>query len=104
MQLHLGQAFAAGEFVVVDDVIPFLIAGPVGVRLVRRLLRQHREGDSNQEYRGQGAHKHLFPSQSGKSNSLHQPVGLMSPSTTFQLRGLTKSVQAAQLNMPLGVS
>jgi hypothetical protein len=42
--------------------------------------------------------------QSGKSKSLHHPVGLISPLTTLQLRGLTKSVQAAQLNMPLGVS
>jgi hypothetical protein len=45
----------------------------------------------------------LFPSQSGKSNSLHQPVGLISPFTTLQLRGRIKNVQTAQLNMPLGV-
>jgi hypothetical protein len=41
--------------------------------------------------------------QSAKSKSLHQPVGLISPLTTLQLRGFTKSVQAAQLNMPFGV-
>jgi hypothetical protein len=46
----------------------------------------------------------LFPSQSGKSNSLHQPVGLMSPFTTLQLRGRMKNVQTAQLNMPWACS
>jgi len=42
--------------------------------------------------------------QSGKSKKLAPPGGLIAPLTTLQLRGLTKSVQAAQLNMPLGVS
>jgi hypothetical protein len=45
----------------------------------------------------------LSCSQSGKSNSLHQPVGLISPRTTWQLRGRMKNVQTAQLNMPFGV-
>ena len=41
--------------------------------------------------------------QSAKSKSLHQPLGLISPLTTLQLRGWMKNVQAAQLNNPLGV-
>ncbi len=44
-----------------------------------------------------------FSRQSGKSKSLHQPVGLMSPMTTLQLRGRIKKVHTAQLNKPLGV-
>jgi hypothetical protein len=31
MQFHLRQVLAAGEFVIVDDVIAFLITGPIGV-------------------------------------------------------------------------
>jgi hypothetical protein len=45
-----------------------------------------------------------FPSgQSGKSKNLHQPVGLISPLTTLQLRGRMKNEQTAQLNKPFGV-
>jgi hypothetical protein len=41
--------------------------------------------------------------QSGKSKSLHHPVGLILPLTTLQPCGRIKNVQTAQLNKPLGV-
>src|ERR1700722_669851 len=42
-----------------------------------------------------------FPSgQSGKSKNLHQPVGLISPLPTLQLRGRMKNEQTAELNKP----
>jgi hypothetical protein len=41
--------------------------------------------------------------QSGRSKSLHQPAGLISPLTSLQLRGRMKNVQPAQLNNPFGV-
>jgi hypothetical protein len=46
----------------------------------------------------------LFAFQSGKSKSLHQPVGLISPLTTLQPRGRMKKVQTAQLSKSFGVS
>jgi hypothetical protein len=44
-----------------------------------------------------------FTGQSGMSNNLHQPVGLISPLTILQLWGRMKKVQTVQLNMPFGL-
>ena len=42
--------------------------------------------------------------QSGKSKNLHQPLGLMSPFTTSQERGLRNRLQAAQVSPFFGWS
>jgi hypothetical protein len=48
--------------------------------------------------------KKLLAGQSGKSKNLHQPFGLMSPSTTSQDRGGRNKVQAAQMRPLFGRS
>ena len=60
MQLHLGRALAAPEFVVSDDVIAFLIPGPIGVRLIRRLLRQRGKRSGRQNGHDQRTDGHSF--------------------------------------------
>ncbi len=42
--------------------------------------------------------------QSASANTLHQPFGLISPSTTLQALGGSKNVQVAHMRMSFGVS
>jgi len=62
MQFHLGQALAADEFVIVNNVIAFPIPGPVDILLICLFLRQRGKCGDHQDNHGQDADEHLFPS------------------------------------------